>query len=112
MRPESHSDDPFCTTEALVRGRRVITGDVSRSNPLAYLVLSGCFNPIHVAHIRLLAVSKEVVECQDMTVIGGFICPSSDEYVTGKLGRMAMTFEQRRQLCEIAVGDQEWLSVC
>jgi hypothetical protein len=47
-----------------------------------------------------------------MTVIGGFICPSSDEYVTGKLGRMAMTFEQRRQLCEIAVGDQEWLSVC
>jgi hypothetical protein len=45
-------------------------------------------------------------------VVGGFLAPSSDAYVAAKLGSDALSFEQRRRLCEAATRASDWISVC
>eukprot|EP00927_Polykrikos_kofoidii_P027388 TRINITY_DN24114_c0_g1_i1.p1 TRINITY_DN24114_c0_g1~~TRINITY_DN24114_c0_g1_i1.p1 ORF type:complete len:239 (+),score=30.56 TRINITY_DN24114_c0_g1_i1:61-777(+) len=79
------------------------------------VVLPGSFNPVHSQHVRCLELARSELESQGITVLGGFFQPSSDGYVSQKVGRhWAMFLNDRMQACEImaeAVGGEAWLHV-
>jgi hypothetical protein len=75
------------------------------------LVLSGSFNPVHTQHIALLEAVRAHLEDNGSTVAGGFLLPSSDDYVASKLGKDAMTLNVRVRLCRLATDRSDWLQV-
>lgn len=81
-------------------------------NDLIFLIMSGSFNPIHSFHIEVFESAKSFFEKKNKTVLGGFIAPSSDEYLKDKLGKNAMPLSDRIACCKLAVEDSNWLSVC
>lgn len=85
---------------------------IGRADPLAFAVLSGSFNPVHNQHLSILERSRTDLEDQGWVVVGGFLAPSSDDYVTKKLGLHAMSLRDRVQLCKIATAASDWIAVC
>jgi hypothetical protein len=83
-----------------------------RSRGLAFLVLSGSFNPIHVQHICALDLARQHAQDLEWAVVGGFLAPSSDTYVKAKLGSRALPLERRKRLCQLATEGAGWISVC
>ena len=45
-------------------------------------------------------------------MIGGFLAPSSDAYVQKKLGAEGLPLRWRIALCELAIEEVDWVSVC
>ena len=74
------------------------------------LCLNGSFNPVHTEHISMLESAKEQMESLGHTVVGGFLSPSSEDYVNSKKGDDAMTLLQRAHLIHLATTDSSWLS--
>jgi hypothetical protein len=109
-----NDEEPFCDESAIARVKRHIsTFCCSNSGrQLAFLLLSGSFNPVHTQHIGALCVTKNYVESLGWTVVGGFLAPSSDIYVQGKLGSDALPLKRRIALCCLAIEGLDWLSVC
>jgi len=52
------------------------------------------------------------MELRGYVVVAGYICPSSDRYVSGKLGSEAMSLVHRNNMCRMAVKDSEWIDLC
>lgn len=79
------------------------------------LIKTGALNPIHRSHISNLIKTKHYLESvYHLNVIGGFISPTHDHYVHGKLGDELIPGHLRIQLCEKAIEEenqQHWLSV-
>lgn len=84
------------------------------------IILSGALNPIHNAHIEMFTNAKQHLESQNntttnrVTVVRGYICPSSDKYVKSKLGKWALGLKHRINLANILIDDTEnrdWLEV-
>jgi nicotinic acid mononucleotide adenylyltransferase len=76
------------------------------------LVMSGSFNPVHTQHIRALEVARAALERAGWAVCGGFLAPSSDGYLTGKLNMQISSLDRRIELCGLATQESDWLSVC
>jgi len=77
------------------------------------LVLSGAFNPVHNMHAGGFEAARLCLEKQHKrNVIGGYISPSSDSYVSGKLKLDAMSLFHRNTMCHIASASSSWLTVC
>jgi uncharacterized protein (TIGR02452 family) len=74
------------------------------------LCLNGSFNPVHTEHISMLESAKKQMEQLGHTVVGGFLSPSSEDYVNSKKGDDAMTLLQRSTLINLATTDSSWLS--
>jgi hypothetical protein len=98
--------DPLSKVESRL-GVRPVNSDA----PLAFIVLSGAFNPVHTQHVAALHLVRAHCERRGWFVIGGFLAPSSDQYVRGKLGPTAMPLDMRITLCERATADSNWISV-
>mmetsp|Transcript_29811 Transcript_29811/g.35150 ORF Transcript_29811/g.35150 Transcript_29811/m.35150 type:complete len:380 (+) Transcript_29811:310-1449(+) len=75
----------------------------SPSSSFAVLVLPGSFNPVHKGHLECLEIAKAHLQAQGVSVIGGFLQPSSDSYVSQKLGAEAMSFNERVEVCFLAI---------
>jgi nicotinic acid mononucleotide adenylyltransferase len=75
------------------------------------LVLSGSFNPVHTQHIALLEAVRTRLANNGSTVAGGFLLPSSDDYVSSKLGNDAMALRVRVRLCTLVTDRSDWLHV-
>merc|ERR1711879_319589 len=70
---------------------------------LAIVVLPGSFNPPHCEHVRSLELARQHLEQKGVTVVAGFLQPSSDSYVTQKVGHAsAIRLDDRITMCEIA----------
>jgi nicotinic acid mononucleotide adenylyltransferase len=82
------------------------------TDKLAFVTLSGSFNPVHIQHIRLLEAACAALQRSGWAVTAGFLSPSSDDYLKGKLSTGILSFERRKQLCVLATKTSEWLSVC
>ncbi len=86
------------------------------STPIA-LITTGSFNPVHREHLTLHARVKAFLETSaDMRVVGSFLSPSHNSYVSGKmrgLGREAtlLTFDQRCQLIAACVDSDPLVEV-
>eukprot|EP00455_Lapot_gusevi_P030492 TRINITY_DN3281_c0_g1_i5.p1 TRINITY_DN3281_c0_g1~~TRINITY_DN3281_c0_g1_i5.p1 ORF type:complete len:237 (-),score=34.75 TRINITY_DN3281_c0_g1_i5:331-1041(-) len=76
------------------------------------LILSGSFNPVHRMHIYIFEACRRFIEQNGGIVLAGFVSPSSDRYVRGKLADAAIELIHRNQLCRIATADSDWLEVC
>jgi hypothetical protein len=88
------------------------SADISFERRLTFLIMSGSFNPVHTEHVYALEVARKHAESIGCTIVGGFLAPSNESYVKSKYGSKALSFLQRRSLCELAVKHLPWLSVC
>jgi len=79
----------------------------------AFVLLSGALNPVHQAHLQALEAARQAIESRTgVPVFAGFLSPSSDSYVQGKLESEAMALTERSLLCELATEESEWIDVC
>lgn len=109
MRAVPFDQEGFCDHSALARIRRrmsLVCGEP------AFLILSGSFNPVHTQHVRAFDVARKHVEGLGLSVVGGFLAPSGGSYLQSKLGEAAMSLEERIDLCKLAIGGHDWMSVC
>jgi NAD+ synthetase len=86
----------------------------SQSASLAVLVTTGSFCPLHTGHIDMMNSGKLLLEQSGKTVLGGFIVPDHDSYVSRKCGDKALNGPQRIQLAESLVretNNDDWLVV-
>lgn len=79
------------------------------SRKLAVLFSTGGFCPIHEGHIRTMERAKAAIEETGVAVLGGYLCPDHDDYVSAKCGDEAISFDERLQLCCKAVAESDWL---
>jgi NAD+ synthetase len=73
------------------------------------LVNTGCYAPIHQGHIKLMEQAKIAYEKQGKLVLGGYLVPAHQKYVTEKIG-----FDQgldRLQQCYKLVSPHLWLNI-
>jgi len=74
------------------------------------LVLSGALSPIHIMHVNCMEMAKIYFEkTENVPVVGGFLCPSSDGYVSSKLGAECIALAKRCHLSNLAIADSNWL---
>lgn len=79
------------------------------------LVSVGAFNPAHLNHLRIFHLAKQHLELtQNYAVVGGFVCPSHDKFVTTKCrGRAheAIPARHRVRMLEILFAGSSWIDV-
>lgn len=61
--------------------------------------------------MQLLETAKRELESRGMAVLGGYICPDHDQYVSSKIKSGSLSAAQRLELCELAVEESDWLMV-
>lgn len=76
---------------------------------LAVVLSTGSFNPIHNGHIDMMEQGKLAIEANGGYVLGGYISPSHDLYVSSKLRGEALSARHRLHLCELATQHSDWL---
>ena len=81
----------------------------SKKNPVVLLTTGG-FDPIHDGHIYMMEFAKEVLEKEGYNVIGGYLSPSHESYVSTKPYYKINAYE-RLDLCQECVKDSEWLMI-
>lgn len=73
------------------------------------LCLNGAFNPPHLEHVAMMEEAKRIAEAQGLKVVGGYLSPSSDRYVSEKKGDWAAWLGLRAKMCAEAVKESNWL---
>jgi nicotinic acid mononucleotide adenylyltransferase len=87
--------------------------NLKSTKPLAVLVGTGSYNPVHIGHIEILKLAKEKLK-DKFEIIGGFISPSHESYVSAKykVSSDYIEIEDRLKMIELATkeaGVDEWL---
>ena len=80
-----------------------------KENPIV-LLSTGGFDPIHDGHIYMMEFAKEVLEKEGYNVIGGYLSPSHESYVSTKPYYKINAYE-RLDLCQEYVKDSKWLII-
>jgi len=112
MTPDCDDEERFCEESEIVKVRRQISFAGEGDKKLAFLLLSGSFNPIHTQHVRALELSRRHLETLGYAVVGAFLAPSSATQVQEKLGAEGFLLAERIALCRLAVAELDWVSVC
>jgi nicotinic acid mononucleotide adenylyltransferase len=107
------NDKPCANQQLSVEKLKLRLSSVLSTQPdrLAVLVMSGSFNPVHAQHIRALEAARMALERAGWAVAGGFLAPSSDAYLKGKLTSQISSLNRRIELCGLATQVSDWLSV-
>ena len=80
--------------------------------PPIVLLSTGGFSPIHNGHIDMMELAKDALVQQGHVVLGGYLSPSHDTYVSTKhKGEARLLDEHRIRLCHEAVALNEWIMV-
>lgn len=74
------------------------------------LLSTGGFDPIHDGHIYMMEFAREALEKKGYNVIGGYLSPSHETYVSTKPYYKLNTYE-RLDLCQKTVKDSKWLMI-
>jgi len=81
-----------------------------KKKKLAVLLTTGAFSPIHNGHVQMMNVAKRELEHRGFEVLGGYISPSHDEYVSQKNnGDAALSLQHRLHLCDLTLIKSTWL---
>jgi nicotinic acid mononucleotide adenylyltransferase len=77
------------------------------------LLTTGALNPVHLGHVAMFERAKNCLESDHgLDVVGGYLSPSHDAYLSGKYGDSAFfPASQRLALCAAATRDHPWLAV-
>ena len=81
----------------------------SKKNPVVLLTTGG-FDPIHDGHIYMMEFAKEALEKEGYDVIGVYLSPSHESYVSTKPYYKINAYE-RLDLCQECVKDSQWLII-
>lgn len=77
------------------------------------LIGTGSYNPVHRGHIELFKLVKDQLEKNyKFKVLGAYISPSHDDYVSNKLGRDHIDSKHRIKMTQLAIkeaGYEDWL---
>src|SRR5690606_22048126 len=76
------------------------------------LLSTGAFCPIHAGHIEMMTIAKKTVEANGYQVLGGYLSPGHDEYISQKAGERAIPIQQRIALIQKAIeasAESDWL---
>lgn len=80
--------------------------------PPLVLLSTGGFSPIHNGHLDMMELAKNTMVQQGHVVLGGYLSPSHDSYVSTKDNGAARLLDVHRlRLCHEAVATSEWLMV-
>lgn len=72
----------------------------------AVLVSTGSFNPVHKGHLQNIDLAaKFLSEKCEIDVLVAYISPSSDIYVSHKLGKELIPFDHRYEMVKLACDD-------
>ena len=74
-----------------------------RGSPLAVLVSTGAFCPVHTGHLAKMAEARAALEARGVTVLAGYLSPGHDAYLQTKCGGGVPGTAHRIALCEQAV---------
>lgn len=73
------------------------------------LLITGSMCPVHKMHLNALKLAAEYLEKHyNYNILGGFISPSNDSYVFGKLKSKAIPFVDRVNMCKLAVEELDF----
>jgi nicotinic acid mononucleotide adenylyltransferase len=108
----TENDSFLCDASTIAKVRQKMRAHRRDGKPLAFLVLSGSFNPVHNQHIASFHVARTEIEGRGYIVIAGFLAPSSDAHVEGKLSEPGPRLMERMTLCRLATEHGDWLHVC
>ncbi|MES2824101.1 MAG: hypothetical protein V4732_10905 [Pseudomonadota bacterium] len=75
------------------------------------LLTTGSFCPIHDGHIEIMDKAKHTLENQGWNVLGGYLSPGHDEYVSGKCKESFIPITHRILYIQKAIADIPWLSI-
>lgn len=79
--------------------------------PFIVLLNTGSYSPIHIGHIQMMEEAKTALQAQ-YHVLGGYMSPSHDLYVSTKYaGTAAYHSEARISLCQEVLHESPWLMV-
>ena len=77
------------------------------------LLASGAFSPVHLGHLEMMEQARAAAQRAGHRVLGGYLLPDHDSYVSGKQGgAAALDAYFRVDLCQQAVEGSQWLAVC
>lgn len=80
--------------------------------PPLVLLTTGGFSPLHHGHLDMMELAKNEMVQQGHFVLGGYLSPSHDSYVSTKHNGSAHLLNAHRlRLCHEAVAQSEWLMV-
>lgn len=82
-----------------------------RAPRYAILVTSGAFCPIHKGHLQMMESARREAERRGWNVVGGFVAPDHDGYVSVKCGQETLSASKRVYLAQVATEESEWLAV-
>jgi len=87
---------------------------VNKNNKEYVILLStGAYSPVHRMHLEILMAAKEYLEKEcKLIVLAGFLSPSNDSYVKGKLGDQWIPSHHRLAMLKLAVADYDWIDIC
>lgn len=85
---------------------------LSKSETNYFLLSCGGFSPVHEGHLEMMYKAKRKLEDDGKYVVGGYISPSHDDYVSEKRnGEASLNIYKRIDLLEKAVMDIDWLYI-
>jgi nicotinate (nicotinamide) nucleotide adenylyltransferase len=73
-----------------------------------FLVNTGCYDPIHNGHVKLMERAFTVLK-DKYNIVGGLLVPTNHTYVENKNG--TSTTKNRLELCKKIVLDHPWISI-
>jgi len=96
-----------------IRSNLEILANKEEPLKLAVFVSTGAYCPIHLQHFDIFNLARQVMEEKhQFHVIGGFISPSHESYLTWKLPKSdVISTEHRINMAELAVASSQWVSV-
>ncbi len=83
------------------------------AKPKVVLLSTGAFAHAHFGHIHMMEQAKKAVEQSGKIVVGGFLSPSHQDYISYKLGSIAPLFsiEERLAALRLLTDESDWLDV-
>lgn len=105
------NEDPKLLLTPIDKILKNLDGHPPKEKPVI-LVTTGSLAPLHQGHLHMMEEARAYFENLGRRVVGGYLVPSHDNYVTIKApGMEKYTSERRVALAQAAVEDSSWLMV-
>jgi len=108
-------EDAATKDEDVLKTTKVLCTPLSFLKPATghpcILLTTGSFCPLHPGHINMMEKAKEHLEKNGYNVIGGFISPGHDEYISAKNKEKAIPIHYRIRTITEMIKNHDWLSV-
>jgi nicotinic acid mononucleotide adenylyltransferase len=85
--------------------------DIDPTKKSCVLLTTGSFCPMHFGHRDMLIKAKHHLEQNGWQVLKAYISPGHDEYIQKKCGDQWLNIDQRIQLIQTIIAEDDWLAI-